>query len=61
MFVEKEKAFERLAICNTCPELIKATWTCKECGCFMKVKARLGFASCPLDKWSAFPEPDSSV
>jgi hypothetical protein len=51
MFVEKEKAFERLAICNDCPSLFKPTWSCKECGCFMKVKARLESSSCPLGKW----------
>jgi glutathionylspermidine synthase len=51
MFVEKEKAFERLSICNQCPQLIKATWTCKECGCFMKIKGRMDWAECPLGKW----------
>jgi hypothetical protein len=56
MFVEKEKAFERLAICNSCPELFKTTWTCKECGCFMKVKARLAFSECPLGKWGKVGE-----
>lgn len=51
MFVENEEAFKRLAICNECPSLFKATWTCKECGCFMKVKARMDWTECPLGKW----------
>jgi rRNA maturation endonuclease Nob1 len=51
MFVDKEKSFERLAICNGCEHLFKPTWTCKECGCFMKVKARLSFTECPIGLW----------
>lgn len=42
---------KRLAICLECPRLIKATKQCKECGCFMDVKARLFDADCPLGKW----------
>jgi hypothetical protein len=56
MFIEKEKAFERLAICNSCPQLFKPTWTCKSCGCFMKVKGRLSYAECPLGKWGKVDE-----
>lgn len=51
MFAEKQKAFDRLAICNTCPFLIRPTWTCSKCGCFMKVKARLDKSTCPENKW----------
>lgn len=46
-----EVAEERLAICNECPQLFKATMTCKECGCFMKAKSKLATAECPLKKW----------
>jgi hypothetical protein len=42
---------ERLAICKTCPELIKLTTQCKKCGCFMAVKTKLTGATCPLGKW----------
>jgi hypothetical protein len=59
MFVEKQKAFERLAICNECPSLFRPTWSCKECGCFMKVKARLAGSECPLGKWGK-EEPQST-
>jgi hypothetical protein len=44
-------AAERMSICNSCPELIKLTTTCKKCGCFMKLKTRLDGANCPLGKW----------
>ncbi len=51
MFVDDEVAIARLAICRDCPLLFKPTWTCKSCGCFMKVKARLDFAECPEGHW----------
>lgn len=49
--VADEVKDQRLAICLECPRLIKATKQCKECGCFMDVKARLFDADCPLGKW----------
>jgi hypothetical protein len=42
---------ERVSICRSCPELIKITFQCKKCGCFMKEKNKLASASCPLGKW----------
>lgn len=42
---------ERIEICSNCPELIKLTYQCKKCGCFMKQKAKLYDAECPLKKW----------
>jgi hypothetical protein len=59
MIVDKEIAFERAAICNSCPELFKPTWTCKKCGCFMKVKTRVSFAECPLGKWGKVSSEDT--
>jgi hypothetical protein len=47
----EEEAEHRLSICATCPELIKATSQCKQCGCFMKMKVKLKEATCPLLKW----------
>ena len=47
----EEEAEHRLRICSQCPELIKATSQCKQCGCFMKMKVKLKEASCPLLKW----------
>jgi hypothetical protein len=44
-------ADDRLKICKVCPELIRATTTCKKCGCFMTAKTKLEAAACPLKKW----------
>lgn len=41
----------RYSICKECPELIKLTKQCKQCGCFMFAKTKLSLASCPLGKW----------
>lgn len=46
---------ERLDVCSTCPQFIKATKQCKKCGCFMNLKAKLENATCPLGLW---PELD---
>lgn len=42
---------KRLEICKSCPHLMKWTNQCKECGCFMDLKAKLPNASCPIHKW----------
>lgn len=50
--VNKEiRAQHRFGICETCPELIPVINTCRQCGCFMKIKTRIYSASCPLGKW----------
>lgn len=57
MLVNKDVALDRARICASCDRLIKTTFTCKECLCFMKVKVKLEYASCPLHKWGpVFPE-----
>lgn len=53
MLADKEVAFARLDACDGCDRLFRPTFTCKECGCFMKVKVRLSGSSCPLGKWEA--------
>lgn len=51
-YVDDDKISEqRMSICNACPELVKATTTCKKCGCFMIAKTKLELAACPLGKW----------
>lgn len=47
----EEVANDRLDICKQCPELIKATYQCKKCGCFMHLKTQLEIAKCPIGKW----------
>lgn len=49
--VSDEEANTRLNICEQCPELIKITKQCKQCGCFMKLKTKLKEAKCPVGKW----------
>lgn len=49
--IDDESANMRMAICEECPMLLKATKQCKECGCFMKLKVRLKNAKCPIGKW----------
>ncbi len=45
------RSSERLEICRECPRFFKPTASCKECGCFMRVKTLLADATCPLEKW----------
>lgn len=47
----KNIANKRLEICEKCEFLFKPTFSCKKCGCFMKVKARLKDSRCPENKW----------
>ena len=56
MFMSKEYIKTRIKICETCSSLLKPTYTCKECGCFMRIKTRIKRAGCPLNKW----EPEST-
>jgi hypothetical protein len=48
---EPEEVKRRFDICNSCPEIIELTSTCKKCGCFMYVKTKIQEATCPLGKW----------
>lgn len=50
-YASEALADSRYSICNACPELIKLTKTCKQCGCFMAAKTKLSLATCPLGKW----------
>lgn len=49
--VPEEEAKTRFDICKACPELIKLTSQCKQCGCFMAAKTKLEKAICPIGKW----------
>jgi hypothetical protein len=51
VILDNKAAIERAKVCASCERLFSPTWTCKECGCFMKVKTRVASASCPLGKW----------
>ena len=47
----EEISQKRLSICMVCPEFIKLTAQCKQCGCLMKAKTKVANSECPLGKW----------
>ena len=48
--VDLSIAEQRVKICQKCENL--NNWnTCKACGCWIPLKARLWFTKCPIDKW----------
>jgi len=49
--VSEEIESTRMSLCMDCPELIKTTKQCKQCGCFMNMKTKLEKATCPIGKW----------
>lgn len=58
-YISKQELIERLTLCNTCPERLKESdgkpltkfSRCPECGCFLRLKARLETEECPLGDW----------
>jgi hypothetical protein len=46
----ERKAADRLKICRSCLQYDPKGW-CKLCGCYLKVKAKLAGAKCPINKW----------
>jgi hypothetical protein len=44
---------DRMNICEECDKYFRLTKQCKECGCFMFLKARIASMSCPINKWEA--------
>ena len=58
-YVSKEEFRRRLSLCNSCPERLKDCGNnrltkfsrCPECGCFLRLKARLETEECPLGDW----------
>jgi len=44
-------AEKRLDICNRCPHLEKKMGRCDLCGCFVSLKVKLDFETCPAGKW----------
>jgi hypothetical protein len=50
-WVGKETAQARFDACKSCEHLFKPTNTCKQCGCFMKLKVKIAEATCPVGNW----------
>tara|TARA_B100000287_G_C20103009_1_gene571168 strand:- start:142 stop:318 length:177 start_codon:yes stop_codon:yes gene_type:complete len=42
---------QRINICKQCPSFDPALNRCKECGCFLLLKAFIKATKCPLNKW----------
>ncbi len=42
---------QRMQICTRCPKYEPTLARCRECGCFLKLKARIKSMECPLGKW----------
>ena len=55
-FVPNEVYEDRITICKSCVFYFKPTGTCKDCGCFMKIKARLAPMGCSQKKWEKTTE-----
>lgn len=58
-FVTNEVYEDRIAICKGCVYYFKPTGTCKDCGCFMKIKARLAPMECSQKKWEKTKEVEA--
>jgi len=41
----------RLKVCVECPRYQRATRRCLDCGCHIRLKARLAATECPQDLW----------
>lgn len=44
---------DRITICENCDRFDKERTLCKECGCYLPIKARWAEQKCPIDKWPA--------
>ncbi len=45
----------RWNICKGC-EFLTESNKCQKCGCFMKVKHKFAYASCPVGKWDSYKQ-----
>tara|TARA_R110000744_G_scaffold86348_1_gene168715 strand:- start:10201 stop:10620 length:420 start_codon:yes stop_codon:yes gene_type:complete len=45
-FAKPDVAKERIEICRSCEHYFKPTGTCGICGCFMRIKSKIGAMSC---------------
>lgn len=49
--ISKKRYKERMLVCLACPSYQASLKRCKECGCFLILKAALKTTNCPLNKW----------
>ena len=60
-YVPEEIQKSRYEICTSCELFNTTIKTCKACGCFMHLKTKLLAASCPIGKWSYYPNESGDV
>lgn len=48
-YASDDKAANRLAVCNGCPNQMAGA--CTKCGCIIKLKVKYEESSCPVGKW----------
>lgn len=51
LFVSKEIEEKRMEKCRKCISFDEGKNRCRECGCFLAIKAKLNTAACPSGKW----------
>jgi len=51
LFVSDEVYKHRITTCKNCDKYDELENRCKECGCYVPVKAKIILDSCPLEKW----------
>lgn len=56
IFVSDEKESERLKICKGCEYYNRKEDECEECGCYIPMKVKIIFDSCPINKWGVDKE-----
>lgn len=54
--ISKEVYKERLSICSSCESYDSKYNRCKDCGCFLMLKAILTATKCPQGKWDGLLE-----
>ena len=55
--VNRETFQSRLEICKSCEFFDASAVRCKQCGCFLNIKASWASEKCPIDKWDAQIQP----
>ena len=53
MNVNRETFNSRMSICRSCEFFDSSAVRCKQCGCFLNIKASWASEKCPIDKWSS--------
>lgn len=51
IITDKKDAQARLDICNKCKDLDKSLGRCTVCGCFVSLKVKADYESCPMGLW----------